>query len=158
MKQLYLDLDGVFADFDAQVRILLGAFPWELEDADMWHRLSQVKWFYRKLTLMPAAMPMYRQLEHHAPIFISGLPLAIGEMAFAAQDKTLWVTQHFGYSARLITCMSRDKWNFCRTGDVLLDDRDHYAAKWRGAGGVFVHHKPKEMDASIQAVHAAMRP
>ena len=40
----------------------------------------------------------------------------------------------------MIVCMSRDKRNYCQPGDVLIDDRPHFQAKWEGAGGVWITH------------------
>lgn len=155
-RRLYLDLDGVFADFDGKVKAITGKLPTELDDAEMWKVLRGTRDFYRSLAAMDGAYAMWNQFFGYGPVFLSGIPLPDDEMVFAPHDKAFWVDWKFGTGARLITCLSKDKATFCLPGDVLLDDRAHYADKWRAAGGVFIVHDPANVSASIAAVHREM--
>ena len=58
MAELFLDCDGVLADFDAGARLVLGGLsPREFEarhsKREFWRRLAQTKGFYAKLPLLP---------------------------------------------------------------------------------------------------------
>lgn len=155
-RQLFLDLDGVFADFDLGVLRLTGNFPKDQDDDEMWKVLNATPKFYRSLPMMPGADRLYNASKPYHPIFLSGVPdPAEGFMRFAPQDKTWWM--HYAMlDSPLITCASRDKAKFCKPGDVLLDDRDHYAQNWRDAGGVFILHNPKDLHRSILLVEEVM--
>lgn len=154
-RQLYLDLDGVFADFDLGVLHKAGKLPKELDDAAMWKLLCETPQFYRGLRPMPGADRLWLAFSPHKPIFLSGVPLPVDWMRFAPQDKAWWLNYSRFY-APLITCLSKDKATFCKPGDVLLDDRDHYAQNWRDAGGVFITHDPKDITRSLLLVQEAM--
>ena len=43
--------------------------------------------------------------------------------------------------ARIITTMARNKRDYAKEGDVLVDDMLKHRELWEGAGGVFIHHK-----------------
>jgi hypothetical protein len=45
---------------------------------------------------------------------------------------------------RITTTMARDKRDHAKEGDVLVDDQLRHAHLWKGAGGIFVHHKNAE--------------
>ncbi|GMH83601.1 hypothetical protein TL16_g09651 [Triparma laevis f. inornata] len=48
---------------------------------------------------------------------------------------------------RLITCKSKLKQEFCRPGDVLIDDREDIGRRWEEAGGLFIHYKGGQYEA-----------
>ena len=35
---------------------------------------------------------------------------------------------------------SKDKWQHCNAGDILIDDRQSNIDEWRAAGGIAIHH------------------
>jgi hypothetical protein len=137
---LYLDLDGVFADFDLAVFRHTGKWPHELDDKVMWERLDQIPGFYVDLPPCFGSAMLWEALGGYGPVFLSGVPMPHGHMVTAPQDKRAWVSCMFGEEVPLITCSSHEKAAHCQPGDILVDDRDHYAQRWTDAGGRFVHH------------------
>jgi hypothetical protein len=137
---LFLDCDGVLADFDAGVRAMLGMSPHEFEarhgKREFWRRIAKAPDFYATLPEMPDAHPLFDAVEHLDPTILTGLPLG----NWAAPQKVRWAAEHFP-GTRIITCMARDKYRHMTKGDVLVDDRADHRAKWKDAGGIFVHHK-----------------
>lgn len=156
MRRLFLDLDGVFADFDAHVESLLGKHPREFEpdDAPMWAELSKVPGFYHTMPKTKYADRLMEEFEHYRPIFLSGVPKPQRNIAWTDQDKRLWVQDHYPGTG-VITCWSEGKSAFCRQGDVLLDDRDSYAHRWIAARGIFVLFRPvsETIEPCIADVH-----
>jgi hypothetical protein len=140
MRQLYLDCDGVLADFDAGAQRLLGMKPREFERKHsigrMWARLASAPDFYGTLPLIPGALDLFAAVRHLDPVILTGLPLG----KWAAPQKVRWAAEHFP-GTRIITCMARDKRNHAREGDVLVDDMLKYQHLWEESGGVFVHHR-----------------
>ncbi len=140
MRQLYLDCDGVLADFEKGATAVLGMKPKAFEHrrgpGRFWARLASTPDFYFSLPLMPDAMQLFGAVKHLDPIILTGLPRG----NWAADQKMRWAEKHFP-GVRMITCMARDKRNHAREGDVLVDDNDKFRHLWEAAGGIFVHHK-----------------
>jgi hypothetical protein len=140
MRQLYLDCDGVLADFDKGATAILGmksrAFEHRYGIGRFWQKLATAPDFYFSLPLMPDAMRLFDAVKHLDPIILTGLPLG----NWAADQKMRWAEKHFP-GVRMITCMARDKRDHAAEGDVLVDDNDKFRHLWEQAGGIFVHHK-----------------
>ena len=144
MPKLFLDCDGVLADFDAGARAALGGMtPHQFEERhgkrEFWKRLANTPDFYATLPLMPDAQTLFDAVEHLRPTILTGLPLGI----WAAPQKVAWAERHFPASP-IITCMARDKVHYMKPGDVLVDDREDHRDKWEDAGGLFVTHENAE--------------
>ena len=139
-RQLYLDCDGVLADFDKGARAALGMPPRAFEKrygiGRFWAKLTKAPDFYFGLPLMPDAMKLFEAVRHLDPIILTGLP----QGNWAADQKVRWAAQHFP-GTRIITTMARDKRDHAEEGDVLVDDKLKHAHLWEEAGGVFIHHK-----------------
>jgi hypothetical protein len=140
MSHLFLDLDGVLADFDAGAKRVLGMLPKAFEakygKREFWRRLARAKDFYATLPLMPDAMELFEAVKHLEPTILTGLPLG----NWAAPQKVRWVADHFP-GTKVITTMARDKYKHMTEMDVLVDDRADHRDKWESAGGTFIHHK-----------------
>ncbi len=140
MRQLYLDCDGVLADFDAGAVAVLGLPPDAYQDRHglrrFWQRLAEAPDFYFGLPLKDDAMTLFEAVRHLDPVILTGLPLG----NWAADQKVRWAAKHFP-GTRIITTMARDKRDHAKEGDVLVDDQLRHSALWTEAGGVFVHHR-----------------
>jgi hypothetical protein len=139
-RQLFLDCDGVLADFEAGATEVLGLTPRAFEQRhgirEFWRRLARAPDFYARLPLMRDARTLFDAVAHLDPIILTGLPLG----NWAAPQKVRWADQHFP-GTHIITCMARDKYRHMKGKDVLVDDRADHRDKWEAAGGTFVHHK-----------------
>jgi 5'(3')-deoxyribonucleotidase len=140
---LFLDADGVLADFDLGARRLLGASPKAYiakhGRVGFWKRLAQAKNFYASLAEMPDARLLFDAVEHLQPTILTGLPVG----TWAAPQKVEWAAEHFP-GVPIVTCMACDKHKHMRPGDVLVDDREKHRAACEEAGVVFIHHKDAE--------------
>jgi hypothetical protein len=144
MRQLFLDCDGVLADFDTAAELLFHKNSRDAEAAlgskVFWSRISGHGNFYRDLPLLSDAMRLYQAVAHLHPIILTGCPHG----GWAEPQKIAWAARHFP-DMRMITCRSRDKWlHLQQPGDVLVDDYLKYQHLWEKAGGVFVHHVSAE--------------
>ena len=149
--QLYLDCDGVLADFDRAATELLRMPPRQFEKRrgppEFWKRLARHPDFYGSLPLMPDAMVLFDAVRHLDPIILTGLPRG----NWAAPQNVRWAAEHFP-GTRIITCLAADKRRHARDGDILVDDTLKYRDLWIGAGGIFVHHRNAE--ASIEELRS----
>jgi hypothetical protein len=140
MKQLFLDCDGVLADFDAAARQLFHQNPRQAESAlgteKFWDRIRSQDDFYGSLPLMSDAMHLYEAVAHLNPIILTGCPKG----GWAEPQKRAWADRYFP-GVKVITCRSRDKRDHLKNPeDVLVDDYLRYRHLWVRAGGIFVRH------------------
>jgi hypothetical protein len=88
--QLFLDCDGVLADFDIYAEKIFGLPPRNAEGVlgatRFWADLQSHDGFYEKLPLMPDARELFEAVEHLNPIILTGLP----QGDWAEPQKRLW--------------------------------------------------------------------
>ena len=138
--RLFLDLDGVLADFDRGVQQVTGKRPEQLPVKAMWKALAQAPDFYGTLELMHDAEDLWEYCKPWHPTILTGLPLG----SWAPEQKRRWVARMLGEHVPVITCMSRDKPKYSGPGHVLIDDRVSLKEGWERAGGTFIHHTSAE--------------
>ncbi|CAN7221132.1 hypothetical protein LJR219_000758 [Phenylobacterium sp. LjRoot219] len=138
-KQIFLDCDGVLADFDRGAEQILGLPPSLFEarhgSGEFWRRLAQADGFFANLAPMPDAYALYEAVRHKTPVILTGMPRG----AWAEPQKRRWTAKYFP-GVPVITTMAALKHEHRHPGDVLVDDRDKYRSLWEANGGVFVHH------------------
>jgi hypothetical protein len=139
MKQIFLDCDGVLADFDSGFRKLSGEEGHAFEDRhgsnEFWKLIESSPDFFESLPLMEGADKLMIAVEHLRPIILTGCPRG----DWASPQKMRWRDKYFP-GVPMVTCMSRDKVDYCQPGDVLVDDFLTHSQRWIDGGGIFVHH------------------
>ena len=139
-RQLFLDCDGVLADFDKGATAILGMPPRAFEKKHglgrFWAKLAAAPDFYFGLPLLDGATELFEAVRHLDPIILTGLPRG----NWAADQKVRWAAHYFP-GTRIITTMARNKRDHAQPGDVLVDDQLRHAHLWEETGGVFIHHK-----------------
>ena len=136
---VFLDCDGVLADFDRAGEILWGMPPRQYEDqvgsSQFWAELEDRGDFYRNLPLMPDARALFEGVQHLEPTILTGCPRG----NWAEAQKVAWAEEHFP-GTPIITCRSADKRDYALPGDVLIDDWPQHRHRWIEMGGVFISH------------------
>lgn len=135
--KLFLDLDGVLADFDRGVEAVTGRHPEALSKREMWRALARAPDFFDTLEMMHDAHILWAFCSPHRPTILTGLPLG----SWAPEQKRRWVARVLGPGVPVITCMSRDKHRWSGPGRVLVDDRQGTRLSWENAGGTFILHR-----------------
>src|SRR5690606_24820457 len=137
--RIYLDCDGVLADFAKGAEAVLGMPSRRFEQRfglkAFWGRIASAPDFFDTLEPMPDAMELYAAVRHLDPVILTGLPRG----AWAEPQKRRWAAKHFP-ELKMITTSAALKREHCQPGDILVDDTDRYRHLWENAGGVFVHH------------------
>jgi hypothetical protein len=138
--QLYLDMDGVLADFDKRATEILGMPPQVFEDRygtkAFWTILQDTEGFYSSFQPMIDMPFLLEAVEHLSPIVLTGVPSY--RTADAVQQKQDWNATWTGLP--VITCRSKDKSTFCKPGDIIVDDRTEYKHLWEAKGGIWITH------------------
>jgi hypothetical protein len=159
---LYLDMDGVVADFDAMAAQHLGRdLSGYTQDGifsfvgDEWPKIQAIERFYRDLPPMKGCWQLvdtarqYRDRLGWRLLFLTAIP-RLNDMPWAQYDKILWVNQHFPDIAVHFGPYSHDKQHHCRPGDILVDDRLTNCIEWRAVGGRAFHVVNRDVVASAQ--------
>ena len=151
-RQIYLDCDGVLADFDRGAAAILGLAPDAFEKRhgprEFWRRLARADNFFDSLEPLPDAFALYGAVRHKSPIILTGMPAG----TWAEPQKRRWAQRHFP-GVPVITTSAALKREHCHPGDVLVDDRSQHRHLWEAEGGLFVLHTSAK--ASIEALAAA---
>ena len=134
---IFLDLDGVMADFDRHAReqgkyTADGKMKWDELDYQWWSTMPAcdgAKEFYDAVK----AMAVVRFLT--APV--------LHEECFSG--KAAWVQKFVPADGKrmmkqVIICPSADKHYLARPNHVLIDDRENNVKEWIAAGGIGIHH------------------
>ena len=144
MRKIYVDMDGVVADFDMTVGQILGR---EL-NASSQHNISPEEWniialyprLYLDLPLMEHATHLVGYctslVSKYNTQFLTALPLR-KTLPLAQEDKIEWCRKYFpGYKVNFGP-RSVDKWKWCEpnSGDILIDDRMSNIEEWCEKGG-----------------------
>jgi 5'(3')-deoxyribonucleotidase len=139
MPKLFLDCDGVLADFNQGAFDLLGMsverFHSRFGSREFWKRIAKAPNFYGMLAEMPDARLLFEGVAHLQPTILTGLP----QGDWAAPQKVRWAAEHFP-GVPIVTCMARDKHRHMTEGDVLVDDRETHRDAYEAAGMIFIHH------------------
>jgi hypothetical protein len=151
-RKLFLDCDGVLADFASYAFEIFGLPPRDAEAKHgtkrFWQDPSGHPDFFNRLPLMPDARALYEAVKHLHPTILTGMP-PLGD--WAEPQKKAWAARHFP-GTPVICCPSKDKCLHLQPGDVLVDDYLKYRQLWIDAGGTFVHHTSAA--ASIECLQA----
>ncbi len=149
MNTLYIDMDGVVADFDTPARSIMQATFEENRLAEMTGRWPDHKWreilnhknFFRILPKMPQADDlMYLAGRFETELgwrlrMLTAIPKK-NDFPEAFQDKIDWMMEHYPGVRVHFGPYSQDKQHHCRPGDILVDDRTSNITEWRAVGGI----------------------
>jgi hypothetical protein len=139
MSQLFLDMDGVLADFDKRAYDIFGMRPADFEhkfgSKTFWSILQGTPDFYNSFDLMLDADFLLDAVAHLQPVVLTGIPMG----DWAPPQKRAWIKRK-ARDLPVITCRSRDKSLYCQPGDIIVDDRSEYAHLWENKMGIWVHH------------------
>lgn len=140
--RLFLDLDGVLADFDRAATQILGMDHYKFDfvhgSAKYWHDLHQSGRFFEDLRPMPDAMTLWYAVRHLKPVILTALPKTNAD--HCRDQKRAWVREWLGAGVEVITCLTLEKPEYCHEGDILVDDRTVNRSAWLEAGGRYVFH------------------
>ena len=152
---IYLDMDGVLADFDRGVNELCGMEAGtqstkgdKASDDRMWAAIREVGHFYDKLELMPGAKEMFDRIRAaygDRCEILTGVPKPKRGITTAGDDKKSWTKRMLSDTVVVNTVLREQKPNFCKGKDcVLIDDLEGNIRDWEEMGGTGILHKSAE--------------
>jgi hypothetical protein len=146
-KKIFLDLDGVFANFDGKVTELTGNKYRERDSNDIWNVLDKIPNLFSQLELIPGSLKIITMLQHHNLEFLTALPMPTGELKTADADKREWIAKNISRTIPVNTIVGgKNKWKFLieNPSAVLIDDYARNIQLWNASSGVGVLHTDVE--------------
>lgn len=134
--QVFLDLDGVFADFNARVKRLTGKHPAHLERSHLWKAINRDKRFFAELELIEGCMQLWEATRDLEPVFLTGAPSA----RVFQEQKREWVARIFGPKFTVHVVPKRLKQEYSGAGKILIDDTPANIEQWEARGGLGILH------------------
>lgn len=142
MTTIYIDMDGVVADFDGAVQAILGRDPRvdQRYPESEWGKVRQYQRIYRDLPLCREANVLVQGIRQLAQtrqkqvLFLTAVPKD-NDFPWAFADKIAWAQRHFPDVPVWFGPYSFDKHLRAEPQDVLIDDRVSNIDEWRAAGG-----------------------
>jgi 5'(3')-deoxyribonucleotidase len=143
-KTIYLDMDGVVADFNKFSSDVLNE-PYDVSitkfDDEKWAILKQHPRLYRDLPIKEGSYQLVYWCTQYCAkndaelLFLTAVPRN-NDIPWSFYDKVRWAEKHFPNIPVMFGPRSQDKHNHCKPGDVLIDDRILNVNDWRNAGGL----------------------
>lgn len=147
MTTLYLDMDGVVADFDEYAHRTIGAPPsGGIYPNEIWEKLATNPRLYRDLKKTPHADELVDYCKLMCKNrgweikFLTAIPKG-NDIPWAFYDKMTWALFFFPDIPVMFGPYSKDKHQHCTMGDILIDDRISNIDDWNSAGGFGILHK-----------------
>lgn len=141
---LYLDLDGVFADFEGACKKL--GLDYSSDPKLAWATLDTVPHLFRDLEPLPYALSFFDSIMgmSYSKVdikILTALPMITNKLYSAAKDKREWV-HHWLHPDLEVICTNgwREKKNYCQPWDILIDDKIENIEDWKSVGGVGILH------------------
>ena len=152
----FLDLDGVFADFDGMLFKLTGKYPRDLAKKEMWKTVNSRHDFWSALELMQDAHHLWEYTRQFDPVFLTGLPSKQG----GKEQKEGWVRDKLGSQWTTHVVPKRDKQLHSGPNKVLIDDNQGNIDQWTEKGGHGVFHTGDVWETidKVEALRKGYRP
>lgn len=178
MSKIYLDMDGVLADFDGGLldrRFVINRednrlfkqhvdkSQWsdlEKKNESLVHNFMSEKGFFRNLRMIPGADRLWAAAGK--PIILTARPKVEDVNQRVANEKREWIEEHFGQISddRFICCLRSEKSFYATTElgrytgnplpNILVDDLEWNCSEWNKAGGIGIHFK--DMDQAVRSL------
>ena len=142
---IYLDMDGVIADFENRYKELYHMVPREAEKHKKFDKFFDefiATQQFANLDLMPGAGEGLEFLRK-ANVLTQMLTSSASEKRHddISRQKVLWLEKHGITFNPIIVPGKRLKQNYATPDAILIDDTESVINQWREAGGIGILHK-----------------
>lgn len=142
MQRLYLDLDGVVADFEGGFQKIFKKHHKSISDIEMWKHINEYGTFFQDIEPFKGALHFFDLLASNFDIMIlTACPKS--NYWDAAKQKKQWVKTHMSPNVMVLPVLGgKNKALFMNEpGDILIDDFEKNIKSWEKEGGIGILHK-----------------
>ena len=153
-EKIYIDLDGVLADFDRGLTEICKIAPvdqslaTEDDENKVFDAIRNADHFYKNLKLVPGAKSLFAMLFDiygDKCEILTGVPKPERNIPEAIDDKLAWVKENLSKKVVVHTVRRADKKNYCKgPGFILVDDYEKNISEWESMGGTGILFKNTE--------------
>lgn len=156
-EKVYLDVDGVFADFWGFVKTHIPDAD-TLPNDEVWKRLEMIDHLFLKLPVIEKSIPMLDVLYNSFGDrieFLTACPKYKTNQNVKL-DKLAWLRENIPYNIPVnVVDDKSQKRAFCRTPrDILVDDYIKNVNDWKSVGGIgILHRSPEETIRNLRGMY-----
>lgn len=141
--KIFIDSDGVIADFEAHYLEKFEHAHNSVSDEEMWKNINSYPEFFKNLPMLRGAHDAIWTLINNGydVEILTACPKS--NYAHAAMMKKIFFLEKFGPDLRVLPVLGgKNKVLFMhQQGDILIDDFAKNIKPWREAGGIGIIHK-----------------
>lgn len=142
---IFLDMDGVLADFDKYVCETHG-FETKEKWKDNWAGLPER--VFNELEKMPDADLLVEYTKSYSPQILTAIPKR-DKVRYARMDKMRWAKRHYGFLSWEVNVVYREEKLMYATAEqyspnILIDDNYKNIEEWKKQGGAGILHTSTE--------------
>lgn len=165
--EVFLDMDGVLADFFAEYAVLAGLpagssyrdIPPAKADSTL-TKMVGTDFFYRLPKFDSADLLVSMVVDLFGEYSICSSPLR-GDHDNSGRHKLRWIQENLNPQPRRVLIESRKEKHAVQkngTPNILIDDRGGNITKWEGAGGIGIKYQADEdgMDVIVRGLQRAL--
>ena len=145
MRRIFLDMDGVLADFDGFFLSSFGIATKDVTKKEMWKAIHGHDEFFYNLPAMEGAFDLFDHASEFAGFGVNPIVLtSAGSSNFmhVAQQKRKWIQKCFGDITVIAVREGADKAAMVQNkGDILVDDWRKNCDAWEAVGGLAVKYE-----------------
>jgi 5'(3')-deoxyribonucleotidase len=149
IKKIYIDMDGVLADFEkgiTKVMPMFGKNTASLDNIDMWKYVNKNKAFWETLKPLSNCFKLIKLIEDKFPKATKNILTAIpnDEKKFktlilspSKDGKSKWISKYLPqFKNKIIFCLRKEKQNYSEIDSLLIDDNKTTIKEWNEKGGI----------------------
>jgi hypothetical protein len=144
LSVIYLDMDGVVANFEKRYAELFGEVPERDRKKDFWGNFGKfiLGSNFATLELMPGAMDLVNFLRKApVPTHILSSSASLETHDAISKQKLVWLQTHGITFTPIFVPGKKHKKEYAKPDALIIDDTISVIDDWRGAGGHAIWHK-----------------
>ena len=163
---LYVDMDGVLADFYTPFNKMAGVDSWKNADkgtiSEVLQKITKMKDFWPNLKVLPDVPVLMDAIKEITGGSYTILSKALAGDPNVAEQKKGWVNKLTLQPEKTIIMPAtgnKGKWAKQSDGtqNVLIDDFGYNITQWQQAGGIGIQHKDGDVNTTIQDLRKAFK-
>jgi 5'(3')-deoxyribonucleotidase len=152
---IYLDMDGVVADFVRGYKEQFGRNAYKDDSFTITHQCATNPHFFRTLPVLERGRTLYNDLKDRFQIVFLTTPM--DELPSCRADKVAWAREHFPDVETIIFSSNKAEYA-SHEGSILIDDMDYNLTPWAEAGGTAIDFTALTNDKIKEKINDAVQP